>query len=304
MSDVSSEGKSMIEKLLDATCEIITESTVAYGKNILTAAPIYEKTWKGEERTVGKLKLTFPILEGLTFKRDVSVETNAIIVQHLALIENRFEFQKVVVMLKAITEQSRSLVPCEVQVGTVIDRPIPAGLMFLHEGGSSHKMTTVPNRLGSPPASDVNPFAELIRFEASKHHWKDSILISHLDMLPIAQSWFGGPPILGNTGTNYKLGFPRALIAIPYGMKTILTVSSQMRLGDTKKPKIEFQGRGLKVMIAAPKMGALRHYFHILDQMAYLVKHIDYSIETYNDFKSDQFDLPTNLMRSLEQTSA
>jgi hypothetical protein len=302
MSGVS-EGKSMMEKLLEVVCEMMTESTVAYGKKILASEPTYELSWEGEKRTREGLKLSFPITEGISLKRKLSVDTNATLIQHLALKEHEFKFQKVVGLLKAITEQSRSLVPCEVQYGTIIDHPIPAGLILLHEGYSSNKIRVVPNRSDSPPASDANPFVELVRFEASNHHWIDSKMISHLGNLPKDQSWFGGPPILGNTGTEYKLRFPRAIIAIPYGMKTILTVSSQLRIGDTKKPKIEFQGKKLKVMIGRPKMSDLKHYLGVLQQMAYLVEHIGYSIETYNEFKSDQFDLPISLAQTLDHTS-
>lgn len=300
MSDVLSEGKLMIEKLLDATCELMTESTVSSIGNILSSTPTYELTWKGEEREVGKLKFSFPITEGITFKRDVSVDTNAIIVQQLSLKEDHYAFQDAVGMLKGITEKSRFFIPCEFQVGVVIDHPIPAGVRFIYTGYGTHNTTVVPNRADSPPASEINLLIELVRSEVSGHNWSNSKMRDHLEKLPEEQSQTGGPPILGNSVTEYKLRFPRAILAIPYGMKTIITVSSQMRFDKFKTHKIEFQGKGVKVAIVQPMMGDLKYYLGALHQMAHLVEQTGYAIETYNDFKSNEFDLPNSLAQSLE----
>ena len=120
MSENPTTAASRIGKMTEFVCEQISENVTRKLGGFLEASPILEPKWAEEgEREKG-------------WKYITDLDPNVVIRLRLKVLND--PFSDVIGLIRGVTIDNLLFLPSAVEYGTVIDGPIPAGVLFLNRG--------------------------------------------------------------------------------------------------------------------------------------------------------------------------
>ncbi|MFX1562713.1 MAG: hypothetical protein ACFFDP_05350 [Promethearchaeota archaeon] len=273
-----------VTKLLNVAAGQIHERLQHHMKDVLLGTPAFEMAWREPEEKAKRWKVSITLSVG----RETFYKKNAWILQRLSIKDSPFE--EVWGLIGGITYLNRLFLPSSMEFGVMVNKPIPTGLLVLYNNSRDQGFQTLPNRVNPEETPEVNPFTELIRFEHEKHPYR-SKLVSAIDHLSKGEKWEGSIGLVG-TVSKFEFEFPRTMTAIPWGNKTILTVSSGVRYDGAHRYSSPSEGKTLGAKIVRPDMRDLKHHLEVLNQLNYLVNHVNYNIKTFAEFPRIPLLLP------------
>lgn len=263
-----------------ALCQSIAAVTERTVSQWLEKTPLYEVSWREQK----KESSWSPALSIIPVSRKSSFRSNVSVLQRL-----RFKGGKedVLILYKAITPRDDTVIVTGLEVGTLVDVPIPRGFHFGHEGWSQ-----LDNNEDHKNQRKETPLGAVIRKEFENK--KTSKLVQTYIHLRNSSEYMSSVRMTGRS--KFTINSPRSILFAPHYDKTIVVASSCACPPNGFKRKIELEKGTVNFEFGVPSEHVVNAAVNMVGQLARLAKDYacDYQVST--SFESVQGLLALYLM--------